>query len=144
MVSIQIVCTCFTRFVDLYENWYSKKTLLGLALRVHLFKILCQSPEDSGRERYSLRHVVEATNKSLIYKMASEEKEPLAENRLEWEEPKPEKKEWRVWGKNLMKRRTTKQLIEDALLMRFKDQRTIQVFDSLFFIKSHLLFYIIV
>lgn len=52
---------------------------------------------------------------------------PPAENLVPWEAPKPEKKDWRVWGKNLMKRRTTKQLIEDALLTRFKDKRAIEV-----------------
>jgi len=59
--------------------------------------------------------------------METKEKEPPTKNLLEWEEPKPKKKDWRVWGKKLMKRRTTKQLIEDALLMHFKDQKTIQV-----------------
>jgi len=59
--------------------------------------------------------------------MATKEKEPPIENHLQWEEPNPQKKDWKVWGKNLIKRRTTKQLIEDALLMRFKDQGTIKV-----------------
>jgi hypothetical protein len=69
--------------------------------------------------------------------METKEKEPPIENHSEWKEPKPKKKDWRVWGQNLMKRRTTKQLIEDALLVRFKDQKTIQEkFKQEFFAKK--------
>ena len=46
---------------------------------------------------------------------------------VEGEKPAAPKKDWRQWGTNLIKRRTTKQLMEDALLVRFKERRTVQV-----------------
>jgi hypothetical protein len=52
---------------------------------------------------------------------------------VEGEEPGPAKKDWKHWGTNLIKRRTTKQLIEDALLVRFQNQRTIQVCSAFYF-----------
>jgi len=36
-------------------------------------------------------------------------------------------KDWLLWGSNLLTRRTTKMLIQDALLTRFEDEKTRQV-----------------
>ncbi len=36
-------------------------------------------------------------------------------------------KDWLLWGPNLLTRRTTKMLIQDALLTRFEDEKTRQV-----------------
>lgn len=53
------------------------------------------------------------------------------------DEKKKKAKKWEIHGKNLITRRTTKMLIEDALLTRFEDEKTRQVY--LLTLLSHLI-----
>ena len=53
------------------------------------------------------------------------------------DDEKKKAKEWKITGKNLITRRTTKMLIEDALLTRFEDEKTRQVY--LLTLLSHLI-----
>jgi hypothetical protein len=53
------------------------------------------------------------------------------------DEKKKKAKVWEITGKNLIERRTTKMLIEDALLTRFEDEKTRQVY--LLTLLSHLI-----
>lgn len=68
--------------------------------------------------------------------LGSEVSEEMAEEMGD-DEKKTKAKLWKVSGKNLIARRTTKMLIEDALLTRFEDEKTRQVY--LLTLLSHLI-----